>query len=331
MMRMREFVKPTVVVSKCITFENVRWNAQIIASDFVEKLKPFVNFIPVCPEVQIGLGIPRDPLRIVLIDGVKRLMQPATGSDFTDKMQNFAESYLNSLGEVDGFILKSGSPSCGFKNVKIYPTIEKSASIAKGPGFFGGAVIEKFPNLAIEDEKRLQNLRIRTHFLTKIYTLASFRRVKESNSIKELVKFHSENKMLLTACNQKELRILGRIVANQEKKPFDQLIQIYQTHLFSAIRRPPSIRTNINVMMKVMGYFSKQLTKEEKQFFLYLLQKYRIRKASLGTCLSVLKSWVIRFRDEYLMHQTFFEPFPDELIQVDISEAESNEKDYWKD
>jgi uncharacterized protein YbgA (DUF1722 family) len=258
-------------------------------------------------------------------------MQPATGLDFTEKMRNFAESYLKSLGEVDGFVLKSGSPSCGFKDVKIYPTIGKSASVARGPGFFGGAVIEKFPNVAIEDEKRLQNSRIRTHFLTKLYTLASFRRVKESNSIKELVKFQSENKMLLTAYNQKELRILGRIVANQENNPFDQLIQIYQTHLFNALRRPPSIGKNINVMMKAMGYFSKQLTKEEKQFFLHLLQKYRTGKVSLSACLNVLKSWVIRFSEEYLMRQTFFEPFPDELTEVDISEAEGNERDYWKE
>lgn len=328
---MRDFVKPFVVVSKCITFENVRWNAQIIASDFVEKLKPFVNFIPVCPEVQIGLSIPRDPLRIVLVDGVKRLMQPATGLDFTEKMQNFAEFFLSSLREVDGFILKSGSPSSGFKNVKIYPTIGKSASIARGPGFFGGAVIEKFPNLAIEDEKRLQNSRIRTHFLTKLYTHASLRRAKESNSIKELVKFQSENKLLLTAYNQKELRILGRVVANQENKPFDNLIQIYQTHLFSAFRRPPSIGANINVMMKAMGYFSQQVTKEEKQFFLNTLQKYRTGNIPLSTCLSVLKAWVIRFREEYLMHQTFFEPFPDELTEKDTSEAESNGKDYWKE
>lgn len=324
-MRLREFVKPTVVISKCITFENVRWNAQIIASDFVEKLKPFVNFIPVCPEVQIGLGVPRDPLRIVLVIGVKRLMQPATGLDFTEKMQNFAESFLSSLREVDGFILKSGSPSSGFKNVKIYPTIGKAASIARGPGFFGGAVVEKFSDLAIEDEKRLQNSRIRTHFLTKLYTNASFRMVKKSGSIRDLARFQSENKLLLTAYNQKELRILGRVVANQEGKPFNQLIELYQTHLFRAFKRPPSIGANVNVMMKAMGYFSKQLTKEEKKFFLELLEKYKATKMPLSACLSVLKAWVIRFKQEYLMQQTFFEPFPGELMELEMVE-----KDYWK-
>ena len=122
---MREFSKPVVVVSKCITFEPVRWNGQIIASEFVEKLKTYVNFIPVCPEVEIGLGVPRDPVRIVLVNGEKKLLQPATGFDFTDKMIKFSQSFLDSLDAVDGFILKSASPSSGFKNVKVYPSIER--------------------------------------------------------------------------------------------------------------------------------------------------------------------------------------------------------------
>jgi uncharacterized protein YbbK (DUF523 family) len=213
---MREFPKPVVVVSKCITFEPVRWNGQIIASEFIEKLKPYVNFVPVCPEVEIGLGVPRDPIRIVLVNGEKKLLQPTTGFDFTDKMTKFSESFLDSLDSVDGFILKSASPSSGFKNVKVYPSIEKVSSIEKAPGFFGGAVLQKFPNLAIEDERRLLNPRIREHFLTKLFTLASFREVKKSGKVKDLVKFQADNKYLFTAYNQTALRILGKLAANQE-------------------------------------------------------------------------------------------------------------------
>ena len=116
---MRRFAKPNVVISKCITFLPVRYDAQIVTSDFVEKLKSHVNFIPVCPEVEIGLGVPRDPVRIVLVNGERKLIQPKTGYDFTEKMERFTESFLNSLEKVDGFILKRGSPSSGFKNVKI--------------------------------------------------------------------------------------------------------------------------------------------------------------------------------------------------------------------
>ncbi len=323
---MREFSKPVVVVSKCITFEPVRWNSQIIASEFVEKLKPFVNFVPVCPEVGIGLGVPRDPLRIVLVNGEKRLLQPSTGLDFTDKMKKFSESLLDSLDAVDGFILKSGSPSSGFKNVKVYPSIEKVASIGKSSGFFGEAVLQKFPDLAIEDERRLLNPRIREHFLIKLFTLASFREAKKSGKIRELVKFQSDNKYLLTAYNQKELRILGKLAANQENKTFDQTITEYETHLRYALARTPSVGANINVMLKIMGYFSHQLSKDEKSFFLNSVDKYKAGRLPLSACLSVLKAWIVRFKHEYLSTQTVLEPYPEPLMELELFSQKSIEK-----
>jgi len=327
---MREFPKPNVVISRCITFAPVRYNAQVIASEFVEKLKFYVNFIPVCPEVEIGLGVPRDPVRIVLVKGERRLMQPATGLDFTEKMERFAESFLDSLDEVDGFILKRGSPSSGFKNVKMYPRMEKSSPVGKGPGFFGGAVLQKFPNLAVEDELRLINLRIREHFLTKLFALASFREVKKSGKMKELVRFHSENKYLFTAYNQKELRILGKIVANQEQKPFQEILQDYETHLYSALARTPSVGAYVNVMLKIMGYFSHQLSKDEKSFFLASVEKYRAGRLTLSANLSVLKAWIVRFKQEYLSTQSLLEPYPEPLTEMEIVFSSGGGRNYWK-
>ena len=326
---LKHFPKPTIVVSKCITLEPVRWNGQIVASEFIEKLKPYVSLVPVCPEVEIGLGVPRDPVRIVLVNGEHRLLQPSTGRDFTERMDDFADSFLNSLGEVDGFMLKSGSPSCGFKNVKIYPKMEKSASVARGPGFFGRAVSERFPKLAIEDERRLLNPSIKEHFLTKLFALASFRTVKKSHSIRELVRYQSDNKYLLMAYNQKELRALGRVVANQQGRPIDEIAQVYETHLFSAFKRSPTVGSSMNVMMKIMGYFSHQLSGEEKAFLLSSLEKYKDGRLPLSTCISVLKAWIIRFQQEYLSNQTFLEPYPEELTTLDTA-AYGKQKDYWK-
>lgn len=327
---MKVFQKPKVIVSKCITFSPVRWNGQIIASEFVEKLKPHVDFIPVCPEVEIGLGVPRDPIRIVLKNGENRLLQPSTKLDFTDKMDAFANSFLGSVEEVDGFILKSGSPSSGFKNVRIYPTIEKSAPIGKGPGFFGKAVLQKFPYAAIEDERRLLNPRIKEHFLTKLFALASFRETRKAGTVKELVRFQSQNKYLLTAYSQKELRVLGKIAANQDEKPCDEIFDSYETHLHSAFARTPSIGSNINVMTKIMGYFSSQLSPQEKSFFIKALDKYRNSKLPLSANINILKAWIIRFKHDYLMDQTFLEPYPDELADLDSFSAEFMGKDYWK-
>jgi uncharacterized protein YbgA (DUF1722 family)/uncharacterized protein YbbK (DUF523 family) len=327
---MREFPKPNIVISKCITFAPVRYDTQIISSEFVETLKPHVNFIPVCPEIEIGLGVPRDPIRIVIIDGARRLMQPATGLDFTQKMESFSESFLNNLCDVDGFILKGGSPSSGLKNIKIYPTIEKSAPVGKGPGFFGEAVLRKFPYLAIEDELRLINLKIREHFLTKLFTLASFRDVKKAGEKRELIRFHSENKYLLTAYSQKELRILGKIAANQEKKSTEEILEEYEEHLHFALARTPSVGSYVNVMLKIMGYFSQQLSSDEKAFFLRSIEHYRAGRLTRSAILNVLKAWIVRFKQEYLSVQTLLEPYPEDLIEVENVFSDARGKNYWK-
>jgi uncharacterized protein YbgA (DUF1722 family)/uncharacterized protein YbbK (DUF523 family) len=314
--RLREFVKPAVIVSKCIEFESCRYNGLKVSSDVVKGLMPYVEFSPICPEVEVGLGIPRDPVRLALSDGKLRLMQPASDTDVTDKMLNFVDSFLDSAGEIDGFILKSRSPSCGIKDVKVYVGTAKGMPARKGKGFFGGAVMEKWGHLAVEDEGRLTNFTIRQHFLTKLFALARFRKVKASGSMKELVRFQTENKSLLMAYNQKELRILGRIVANHEKRPADEVFKNYQQHLRSAFARAPRFTSNINVLMHAMGHFSKKLTSQERSFFLNTLEEYRDERIPLSVPLNILKSWAVRFEDNYLMNQTFVEPYPAELMEI---------------
>jgi len=326
---MKKFAKPIVVISRCIEFEPVRWNAQMISSEFVKKLKPYVDFIPVCPEVEIGLGVPRETLRIISRNSELRLIQSATNLDFTEKMREFANRFLDSLSEVDGFILKSGSPTSAFKDARVYPSTTKSAPIARGSGFFGREVLQRFSHLAIEDERRLLNSRIKEHFLTKLFTIADFREVKNSHSINKLISFHSYNKLLLTAYSQRELRVLGRIVAYQKKKPFAQIINDYAVHLYDSLKSPPRRGANINVMAKGMGYFSSKLSKEEKSFFISSIDKHREGKLPLSAVLNVLKAWIIRFHEDYLMKQTFFEPYPEELAETDVTAQKGDQKDYW--
>ena len=187
---MQTFVIPNVVISKCIGFDACRWNAEIIQTDFIKELEPYVNFIPVCPEVEIGLGVPRDPIQIVQpTTGNEKLMQPASGNDLTEKMLKFADSFLSSLDEIDGFILKSRSPSCGIKDVKIYQSLEKTEPISSNTaGFFGRRVLEMFSDLAIEDDCQLNDIKIRQHFLKKLFSRACFREYKNSHKIEEFVK-----------------------------------------------------------------------------------------------------------------------------------------------
>lgn len=311
---MERFPKPIIIVSKCLGFASCRYNGVTIPDDFVEKLKPYVEFKPVCPEVEIGLGVPRDPVRIVYVNGKRELFQPAQDRFVTDKMNEFVSGFLGSIKEVDGFILKSRSPSCGIKDVKIYPNPESDVVKEKSYGFFGGAILEKFPKLAIEDEGRLTNFSIREHFLTKVFLLARFRDVKSQKSVKKLIDFHTKNKFLLMAYNQKEMKMMGKLLA--VKRNFEELISEYEYHLLSAFGKAPRYTSNINVLMHGLGYFSDKLSREEKSFFLSLLEWYRNKKIPLSVPLNLLRSYIIRFGVEYLSQQTFFSPYPEGLIEI---------------
>lgn len=313
---MREFTRPRVVVSKCLGFASCRWNGLTIDDAVVESLKTHVDYTPVCPEVEIGLGVPREPIRVVKTKEGVRLMQPSTGRDVSSEMTGFADKFLGSLGDVDGFILKSKSPSCGMKDVKVYPGTEKVAALGKAWGFFGKGVMDRFGHLAVEDEARLSDYRIREHFLTKLFALAEFRNIRKGPSMGGLVKFHTNNKLLLMAYNHKSLRDLGRIVANHEKKPVEKVFDDYAQELFKALAKAPRYTSNVNVLMHALGYFSKGLQSSEKKYFLEMLEKYRVSRVPFSVPLSIIRSFVVRFEEPYLKDQTFFEPYPEDLMLV---------------
>jgi uncharacterized protein YbgA (DUF1722 family)/uncharacterized protein YbbK (DUF523 family) len=313
---MREHPRPTLVMSKCLELEACRYNGQMVRAPFVLKLMPFVELAPICPEVEIGLGIPRAPIRLVQRGKALHLYQPDTERDVTEAMLDFNDRFLGGLGDVDGFILKSRSPSCGIKDTKVYGGPDGKEPFGKGAGMFGGAVLEQFPLAAVEDEGRLTNYRLRHHFLTKLFARASFRTVKASGAMAQLVRFQTENKLTLMAYHQTELRALGRIVANPDRQPFGEVAAAYEEHLARALARPPRSTSNINVMMHALGYVSDGLSAQEKRHFLHALDEYRAGRMSVSAPLVLLQSWIERFDQPYLRAQTYLEPYPRELMDL---------------
>lgn len=314
---MSAFPLPVVIVSKCLGFAACRYNGECLPDVFVERMKPYVEFRPVCPEMEIGLGVPREPIRVILLNNELRLIQPSTGLDVTDKMRQFTNSFLTGVADADGFVLKSRSPSCGINSVKVYPGLGKVGAVSqKGKGFFGGVVPERLPLTPLEDEGRLLNFGIREHFLTRLFALARFREIIRKPSMKKLVEFHSNNKLLLMANHQTEMRMLGKIVANHEKKPLEDVVAEYDAHLRMALASPSRYTANINVLMHAFGYFSKQITSREKSYFLKILEDYRAAKVPLSVPISLISSWIVRFEQSYLAPQTFFEPYPAELMEI---------------
>lgn len=316
---MDNFEKPNVFFSKCLGFDSCRYNGQMITDKFIETLKPYVNIINVCPEMSIGLGVPRSPIRVVFENQEFKLYQPKTEKEFSKEMNEFSDSYLSNLKNIDGFILKSGSPSCGYKNVKVYNGTATVTGSTKGEGFFGGKVVKMFQNIAIEDEGRLYNYNIRDNFLTKIFISADFRKVKESNSLDELIKFQSRNKLLLMANSQTYTKILGRIVGNSEEKHIEVIMKEYEENLKLAFSKIAKYTNNINVLMHAMGYFSKYINQKETQLILDSFEKYKTGKLTINTPMLLVKSYVVRFNINYLLGQTYFNPYPEELLSLEDS------------
>lgn len=207
---MKIFPRPRIVVSKCLEFDHCRYDGEIIRDELVDRLKECSELLPICPEMEIGLGVPRNPVRIVSTeDGSLRLVQPASEQDVTAKMHAFGAGFIKEIGTVEGYILKSRSPSCGIKDVRVYNPAGRLLH-GKGVGLFGQMVLSDLNVAAVEDEGRLRNFRLREHFLITVFSLAAFRIARNAGTIKQLVDYHSANKYLFMAYNQSVLKLIDR-------------------------------------------------------------------------------------------------------------------------
>ncbi len=306
----RAFAKPIVVVSKCLEFEACRYNGERISSSFIERLEPHVRFRPVCPEVEIDLGTPRDPIRIYLQDEKKALYQPDTRKHLTRKMNAFSGRFLASLEEVDGFILKAKSPSCAITDAKIFPAPASIRHVAHGSGVFAGAALERFSKRAFVDEAGLNEPEVRAGFLTKIFALAGFREAGKSGRTARLVRYQAENKLLFMAYHQENMREMGRIAVNHEKREFGEVVSAYESALLRLLAHPPARASYVNALTHAMGHFSEKTNREEKSRFLATLEEYLEGKIPLSESLEMLREWSARSGSEYLEAETLFEPYP---------------------
>ena len=164
---MTDFSRPIIGISKCIEFEMCRYDGSRINNNFVRNMKKYVDFVQVCPEVGIGLGTPRKPIRLVKIDGIKNLYQPSSEKNLTEEMHSFTKKFVSSVDILDGFIFKRDSPTCGISNVRLYHKLGTDSAYQKTSGMFSEGISVEFPNMVKEDEKRLSNILIREHFLTR--------------------------------------------------------------------------------------------------------------------------------------------------------------------
>lgn len=307
-----KFVKPTILISKCLGFEKCRWDGNVIENQFIKKLKKYVKFITICPECEIGLSTPRKPLRLIENKNQEiDLIQHESMKNLNVKMKEFSKKFVKNLKDarIDGAILKSKSPSCAIKDAKLYPAIEKCSANKKTTGIFTKELIKSFPEIATEDEKRLTNLKIREHFLTKIFCLADFKKIKSEKSLEN---FHNKNKILFKTYNKNPTKKLEKILKSKGKNKKQE----YKLILNKLLSKKPSDLNVAKIMQETFSHAVK--TKSEKTFFNKQIKLYKNSKLHLNTLFVLLEDALLR-KNKKILNQTFFHPFPQELINLEDS------------
>ena len=317
-------MRPRILLSRCLELAECRWDGGIVREPFVAKLLPYMDVVDACPEIGIGLGVPRDPVRLVReADGVTGMVQPATGREPTAEIRRYAVDILDGAGELDGALLKSRSPSCGIREAKIYPTPEASAPVARGDGIFAAAVLMRLPAGLVTHEGRLRSFALRERWLTAVFTMARFREAASEclrhRTAAPLAGFQASHKLLLLALGRTGMERLGRIAANPGRLRLEELLARYRGELTSALSGAASRGRTMDVLQHALGYFKRSVSPEERAHFLELAAGYRAGRLPLSACTAVLGSWIVRERQGYLAGQVFFHPYPAGLVEISDS------------
>jgi uncharacterized protein YbgA (DUF1722 family)/uncharacterized protein YbbK (DUF523 family) len=302
-------------ISACLLGEKVRYDGGHKLDHFItETLGKFVEFVPVCPEVECGLGIPREAMHLVAGPDGPRLVTIRTQVDYTERMRTWAQKRVVELEQEDlcGFIFKSGSPSSGMERVKIY--YGKGEPARTGVGMFAREFMQHFPLLPVEDEGRLHDPDLRENFLERLFSLQRWRNTLALGPKPgHLVDFHTRHKLLIMSHSPKHYALLGKWVAQIKGIPLSELYEQYQTQLIDALRLKTTIKKNANVLLHVMGYFKKNLSPAEKEELLEIIDEYRKGYIPLIVPVTLLNHYVRKYEQSYLKDQYYLHPHPIEL------------------
>jgi uncharacterized protein YbgA (DUF1722 family)/uncharacterized protein YbbK (DUF523 family) len=302
-------------ISTCLLGEKVRYDGGHKLDHFlVDTLGPFVEYVPVCPEVELGLSIPREALRQVGDPENPRLVTSRSGQDLTEAMLVWARQRVRALeGEgLCGFIFKSRSPSSGMERVKVYDA--RGMAHKTGVGLFARVFMEHFPLLPVEEEGRLHDPLLRENFIEAIFALRRWRQLTAGGQKPgRLVEFHSAHKLLLMAHSTELYRQMGKLVADSGNRATDELFEHYQQLLVRALRLRPTVAKHVNVLMHLLGYFKKELSADEKQEVLEIVGEYRKGNLPLIVPVTLINHFVRKYDQPYLKNQYYLNPHPAEL------------------
>lgn len=303
-----------VGISACVLGEKVRFDGGHKHNRFVcDQLADFFDFLPVCPEVGMGMSIPRPTIRLLQRDEQVHLVDTKDHRiDHTEQMHHFSDSVLPNLQHLCGYIVCAKSPTCGMERVKLY--IDNGNTVPGGArGLFTDRLMQAMPWLPVEEDGRLNDAILRENFVTRVFALQDLYRCTETLSRQSIVDFHSRYKLTLMAHNQDAYRALGQMVAGIKEWDLAEFFSAYRLAFMQALTHRATKRNNTNVLMHIQGYFKKQLSSAEKQELAVLILQYRRGDLPLLAVLTLIQHYLRAYPCEYLANQQFLHPHPDEL------------------
>lgn len=304
-------------VSACIIGQEVRFNGGHKLSSFVhDELGPKVEFVPVCPEVEMGLTVPRETIRLVRKEGHERprLVAPKSGTDHTERMRAFASRKVEELSKMglSGFIVQKGSPSCGMERVKVYSP-EGGMPARNERGVFTRELMQRMPQLPIEEDGRLNDPALREHFLERIFAHKRLENLFAGDwKPADLVAFHSKEKLLVLS--HADYRPLGSLVAHRSDYSQDEWGQEYRRLFLDALSQPATVKRHVNVLQHIVGYFRKSLDSVSRHEVAELIEAYRHRAVPLAVPLTLIRHHVRSLGVTYLNVQSYLQSQPQKIL-----------------
>lgn len=299
-------------ISACLLGRNVRYDGGHKLDRFLtDTLGQYVDYVAVCPEVECGLPVPRESMHLEGDPVSPRLVTIRSRQDLTEQLVLWAKRRVSELEKENlcGFIFKSDSPSSGMERVRVYN--EKGMPVKKGIGIFAGAFMNHFPLLPVEEEGRLYDPEIRENFIERIFALKRWRELigaKESRG--NVVDYHTRHKLLILAHSPKHYQMMGKLVAAAKDLSLKELYQQYQTLLMESLKLKATAKKNANVLLHMMGYFKEQLSADEKQELLEVIERYREEYVPLIVPVTLIQHYVRKYDQPYLKQQVYLSPHP---------------------
>lgn len=302
-------------VSSCLMGNTVRHDGGHKRNVYIlSTLAEYFDFRTYCPEMAIGLGVPRPTIRLTRSDtGIRLTDSDNTGMDLTDAMNQWSGQATEGMRDLSGFILKNNSPSCGMERVRVYDG--NGAPTRDGVGLFASALMEAMPWLPVEEEGRLNDPMLRENFIERVFVYYRWQRLIEDGlGVASLMEFHKRHKFILLAHNEEEYRKLGPLIAGVNNDNIQQVADEYLLRLMKSLAARSSRKRHTNVLMHVMGFLKNRIDSDDKQEMIEVMDSYRLGQVPLIVPVTLMKHHLRRFPDDYISSQFYMNPYPEELM-----------------